>query len=1208
MRYRLPTALAFVLAVQCQAAVGASLNEQLFTAASDGHAEAIAALHAVGADPNARSDDGSTPLHAAAENGHIVPTELERGVQEMLKAHAGGAGGGSVLLSGSYPSELDTKDAVAGGKKHLVSPSASVEQAGSEGQVSLPRAVRQFGDNIVVVHMTGSIKGDTIDFAHVARAVLENYEDRFDFMFLASNLPNIGHNLKYRYYGTYMHVRNQVRGLGLERGLFVDSFGSGATGRLKGVLHFPYRSGVVYGPGLHEIMHAWANFAVPTAEGGHWGFSSANGQLGGFDIADLVSHGNGRYSAGSFGTFANGGNRVPYSPIELYFAGLIGPEEVPDLWVARDGRWTEDRDANGNYIFHTSRVETYGIDRIIAEHGARSPDHRQSQKRFRAAMVLLVDDEFPVDADELNALSESIEKFARKGDNGTGSYNFWEATGGRATLRMDGLEMVTVTPGPELALVPAAGSLRQGLVRVINRSDRAGTVRVRAFDDAGMEYSAETLALGVGEGRGFTSRDLEEGNEAKGFTGTGAGTGDWRLVFETDLDIQVLGYVRNPDGSLATLHDTAPESRARSAVAFFNPASAGGLASRLRLANRSTLPATVTITGIDDGGQAGEGETSLTIPPRAARTLTAQQLEQGDPDLSGRLGDGRGKWRLEVASDRPLAVMSLLRTLEGNLTNVSTVPASAAGDVRLALVPAAGSLRQGLVRVINRSDRAGTVRVRAFDDAGKEYPPQTLVLRAGQGRRFTSRDLEEGNEALGFAGTRAGTGDWRLVFETDLDIQVLGYVRNPGGSLAALHDTAPESEGTHEVAFFNPASNRGRASALRLINPGRCAADIVIDGLDARGDAPPSGEVRLSLRAGAARTLTAQQLEQGDPELSGRLGDGEGKWQLFVSSRAPIQVMNLMRTRSGHLSNLSGTTVPGVIPEPPRRTGTPRQAAMLYQAAREGDVEAIEALLAAGADPEARHDYGEYTPLHMAAEGGHVEAIEALIKAGAVVHAKDLWYRTPLDLARARRHAAAVAVLKAAGRCVYPDTLHRAALDGDIEAIETLLATGVDPNARGDRGMSPLHFAARRGYLGVIETLLAAGADPNARGDGGKTPLHEAARGRRVEALKALLAAGANVNARDDNDSSPLFLAIFNGSVEAVKALIQAGADLNSQDHWGRTPLHMAAWHNYVGIIKVLLAAGADVNVRDSEGRTPLDIARVQGYAEAVALLEAAGR
>ena len=81
-------------------------------------------------------------------------------------------------------------------------------------------------------------------------------------------------------------------------------------------------------------MHTWANFVIEPGRP-HWGFSSANGVLGGFDSAELVRLGNGRYAAGSFGTL---GNDLPYSPIELYLAGLIAPEEVPDLWVANDGR------------------------------------------------------------------------------------------------------------------------------------------------------------------------------------------------------------------------------------------------------------------------------------------------------------------------------------------------------------------------------------------------------------------------------------------------------------------------------------------------------------------------------------------------------------------------------------------------------------------------------------------------------------------------------------------------------------------------------------------------------------------------------------------------------------------------------------------------------------------------------------------------------
>ena len=39
----------------------------------------------------------------------------------------------------------------------------------------------------------------------------------------------------------------------------------------------------------------------------------------------------------------------------------------------------------------------------------------------------------------------------------------------------------------------------------------------------------------------------------------------------------------------------------------------------------------------------------------------------------------------------------------------------------------------------------------------------------------------------------------------------------------------------------------------------------------------------LALASGAARTLTAQQLEAGDGSIAGRLGAEVGKWRLRVS-------------------------------------------------------------------------------------------------------------------------------------------------------------------------------------------------------------------------------------------------------------------------------------------------------------------------------------
>ena len=51
--------------------------------------------------------------------------------------------------------------------------------------------------------------------------------------------------------------------------------------------------------------------------------------------------------------------------------------------------------------------------------------------------------------------------------------------------------------------------------------------------------------------------------------------------------------------------------------------------------------------------------------------------------------------------------------------------------------------------------------------------------------------------------------------------------------------------------------------------------------------------------------LSARQLERGSHALSGRLGNGAGKWNLYVTGDRPLHVMSLVRTRSGYLGNLS---------------------------------------------------------------------------------------------------------------------------------------------------------------------------------------------------------------------------------------------------------------------------------------------------------------
>ena len=207
------------------------------------------------------------------------------------------------------------------------------------------------------------------------------------------------------------------------------------------------------------------------------------------------------------------------------------------------------------------------------------------------------------------------------------------------------------------------------------------------------------------------------------------------------------------------------------------------------------------------------------------------------------------------------------------------------------------------------------MRIDAFDDEGETYGPLVMRIGAGEAAHFNSEDLENGNAEKGLSdGVGAGQGAWRLQLSSELDIEVLSYVRTSDGFLTAMHDTAPSAGGRHRVAFFNPGGNASQVSRLRLVNPGEEEAEVSIAGVDDRGESPGS-EVTTTIASGASRTYTAAELESGDEGLEGSLGDGEGKWRLTVESSQPLVVMSLLSDPMGYLTNLS--TAPGREPQVP---------------------------------------------------------------------------------------------------------------------------------------------------------------------------------------------------------------------------------------------------------------------------------------------------
>lgn len=175
---------------------------------------------------------------------------------------------------------------------------------------------------------------------------------------------------------------------------------------------------------------------------------------------------------------------------------------------------------------------------------------------------------------------------------------------------------------------------------------------------------------------------------------------------------------------------------------------------------------------------------------------------------------------------------------------------------------------------------------------------------------------------------------------------------------------------------------------------------------------------------------------------------------------------------------------------------------------------ALTFFLWAGVPPEA--------PLADAAMQGDLARVEALIRQGA-----------DLDAAQGDGMTA----------------LHWAAEQGRADMARRLIESGADVAVTTRLGhYTPLHIASRVAESEVVLALLEAGADPDARtSTGGSTALHFAAGASSSAAVAALLEHGADVNARENQwGQTPLMFAASAGRIQSVETLIQAGADVNA--------------------------------------------------------------
>ncbi|MBQ8100360.1 MAG: hypothetical protein IJ169_03615 [Paludibacteraceae bacterium] len=267
------------------------------------------------------------------------------------------------------------------------------------------------------------------------------FKDDFDVIMLITNENELPQTIPY--YGINRTVSNSVKGIGLS--VFSQASYYGSAGKLFSLMHLPYRDAIKYGPTLHEFCHCWANYAIPTAVGGHWGIcgGSSKGQLGGFKQSTLMTQVDGiakKYSAEAFGVNANGGNSVPYNEMELYLMGMLPIDSVqefdafPVFPVVPP--YYDDSHKRISFISDTRIRYTPAL--IVDSLGPRVPDYTTSQKEFKALFVVL--SRQPLTADEWSQYESSIGWFCKQEKGGLyGLYNFWEATRGIGSINPSGL-------------------------------------------------------------------------------------------------------------------------------------------------------------------------------------------------------------------------------------------------------------------------------------------------------------------------------------------------------------------------------------------------------------------------------------------------------------------------------------------------------------------------------------------------------------------------------------------------------------------------------------------------------------------------------------------------------------------------------------------------------------------------------------------------
>mmetsp|Transcript_71216 Transcript_71216/g.189349 ORF Transcript_71216/g.189349 Transcript_71216/m.189349 type:complete len:269 (-) Transcript_71216:79-885(-) len=123
-----------------------------------------------------------------------------------------------------------------------------------------------------------------------------------------------------------------------------------------------------------------------------------------------------------------------------------------------------------------------------------------------------------------------------------------------------------------------------------------------------------------------------------------------------------------------------------------------------------------------------------------------------------------------------------------------------------------------------------------------------------------------------------------------------------------------------------------------------------------------------------------------------------------------------------------------------------------------------------------------------------------------------------------------------------PLTLHEAAKNGDLKAVQDFLAKSKPLDMQDHKGITPLGYAIGANRIAVVKLLLDSRANPYAVDASGNSGLHYAAGYGRKELVEYLLKTGAAVNQANAQGQTPMLVATQNKQEAVIQVLKAHGA------------------------------------------------------------------